>query len=72
MLPLAGTGLEGLLRRQEGLSREVREISWQAQLRLCGRYRHLSAQGKDSRLVSAAVARELLGFIWAIAHLEAA
>ena len=47
-----------LLSRQEGLPREVRDISWQARLRLCGRYRHLRAQGKDSRLVAAAIARE--------------
>lgn len=59
----------GLRRRQEGLPKAIRDLSWQAQLRLCGRYAHLLARGKDRRLVAAAIARELLGFIWAIAHL---
>lgn len=59
-----------LRRRQEGQPKAVRELSWKAQVRLCGRYSQLRTRGKDSRLVSAAVARELLGFIWAIAQLE--
>ena len=59
----------GLRRRQEGLPQALRDLSWKAQVRLCGRYARLRARGKDSRLVSAAIARELLGFIWAVAHL---
>ena len=62
----------GLRRRQEGLPKALRDLSWQAQLRLCARYARLRARGKDSRLVAAAIARELLGFIWAIAHLDKA
>ncbi len=60
-----------LLKRLHGLPKEVRDIAWKAQVRLCARYRRMRAQGKDTRLVTAAIARELLGFIWAIAHLVA-
>ncbi len=58
-----------LLDRSAGLPKEVREIAWKGQVRLCGRYRRLRAQGKDAPLVTAAIAREMLGFIWAIAQL---
>ena len=53
-------------RRAEQTSPAVQAIAWQAQLRLCGRFRHLTAQGKLSTLVVTAVARELSGFMWAI------
>jgi hypothetical protein len=43
------------------------DIAWKAQLRLCGRYRKLVARGKKSQVAITAVARELLGFVWAIA-----
>jgi transposase len=57
--------------RQEGLSEEVKEIAWKAQHRLHGRYRRLAAKGKVKQQVITAVARELLGFIWAIGvHVE--
>jgi len=56
-----------LRKRQEGLSREVKEISWKAQVRLCGRYRKLIARGKNRNRTVAAIARELAGFMWAIA-----
>jgi transposase len=57
----------GALRvRQEGLSEEVKEIAWKAQHRLHQRYRRLAAKGKVKQQVVTAVARELLGFIWAI------
>ena len=56
-----------LRKRQEGLSREVKEISWKAQVRLCGRYRKLIARGKNRNRVVTAIARELAGFMWAIA-----
>jgi transposase len=59
--------VQGLLRRrQEGLSEEVKEIAWKAQHRLHSRYRHLTAHGKLKQLVVTAIARELLGFVWAI------
>jgi transposase len=56
-----------LKKRQEGLSPEVKVIAWKAQHRLHQRYRLLSRRGKEPCKVAAAVARELLGFIWAIA-----
>jgi transposase len=56
-----------LLDRLEGLPAEIRDIAWKAQVRLCARYRRLAAKGKPLPLVVAAIARELLGFAWAIA-----
>jgi len=57
---------KALRKRQEGLSEEVKAIAWNAQHRLHGRYRRLTAKGKIRQQVVTAVARELLGFIWAI------
>lgn len=56
-----------LLKRQKGLSQEIKDIAWKAQWRLHNRYRKLSARGKNKLQIVAAVGRELLGFIWAIA-----
>lgn len=55
-----------LRKRQEGQSNEVKAIAWKAQHRLHARYRRLAARGKSKQQVVTAVARELLGFIWAI------
>jgi len=55
-----------LQRRAERTSLEVQEIAWQAQKRLCGRYRSMDARGKPKPQICTAVARELAGFIWAI------
>lgn len=57
-----------MLRRQEKLSKAVRAIAWKAQLRLTGRFRRLVARGKAKPKVATAVARELSGFLWAIAR----
>ena len=57
-----------LLLRQEGLPKPIRETAWKAQLRLCRRYRRLTHAGKPTTAAAAAVARELAGFIWAIAR----
>jgi len=54
--------------RQEEQPRPIREIAWKAQLRLCARYRKLARSGKPANVVTAAIARELAGFIWAIAR----
>jgi transposase len=54
--------------RQEEQPRAIREIAWKAQLRLCARYRRLARSGKPANVVTAAIARELAGFIWAIAR----
>lgn len=56
------------LYRLEEVSSSVREIAWKAQTRLTARYRMLSARGKKSTVVCTAVARELAGFMWAIAR----
>jgi transposase len=56
------------LSRQEGLPKTVRDIAWKAQLRLTTRFRRLVARGKAKPKVATAVARELTGFIWAIAR----
>lgn len=57
-----------LLIRNDGVDKQVREIAWKAQVRLCGRYRRLVAAGKPSQTVVTAIARELAGFAWAIAR----
>lgn len=44
----------------------VRDLAWKAQERLCRRYRSLQARGKKSTVVTAAIARELAGFVWAL------
>jgi transposase len=54
--------------RQEEQPRPIRAIAWKAQLRLCARYRKLARSGKPANVVTAAIARELAGFIWAIAR----
>ena len=56
----------GLRRRQENISEEAKEIVWKVQHRLHKRYMKLGAAGKNQGKIVTAVARELLGFIWAI------
>lgn len=56
-----------LLKRQEELPQEIRDISWKAQIRLCSRYRRLWAKGKTKQVIVTAIARELCAFMWAIA-----
>jgi transposase len=55
-----------LKRRQSSLPEDVKATAWKAQHRLCTRYRRLAARGKPAQQVATAIARELLGFIWAI------
>lgn len=57
-----------LLKRNEGLPQSIRDIAWKAQVRLCGKYRRLMAKGKSRNMTVTAVARELSGFMWAIAR----
>jgi transposase len=58
-----------VLRRQKSLalSEETRQIAWKAQQRLHKRFVALTARGKHKGQIVTALARELLGFIWAIA-----
>ena len=55
-----------LKQRQRALSAPITEIAWKAQHRLHDRYCKLLARGKTKQHAVVAVARELLGFIWAI------
>jgi len=52
-------------KRHEGLPPEVVARAWAAQLRLCGRFRHLASRKNSKSIVAAAIARELAGFLWA-------
>ena len=40
-------------------------------MRLCARYRRLLAAGKRPQVVVTAIAREMLGFAWAIGRMAA-
>ncbi len=56
-----------LQERQHNQTREVRGIAWKAQGRLHGRYSNLAGKGKKPQVIVTAIARELAGFVWAIA-----
>nr|WP_206078530.1 hypothetical protein [Poseidonocella sp. HB161398] len=58
--------------RVEGLPAAVRDIAWKGQRRMCRRCHRLAAAGKPEVVVTTAIAREMAGFIWAIARTEAA
>jgi transposase len=57
-----------MLYRQEALPIIICDIAWKAPLRLTSRFRRLVARGKAKPKVATAIARELTGFIWAIAR----
>jgi transposase len=57
-----------LLLRQENQPRPIRDIAWKGQVRLCARYRRLTRAAKPANVVTTAIARELTGFVWAIAR----
>ena len=63
MKPLVSQAMQ---KRQEHQSKEVRMIAWKAQQRLHKRFKQLSAK-KKSVIAATAIARELTGFVWAIA-----
>jgi transposase len=56
--------------RRTKVSPEVRAIAEKAERRLCRRFDRMQRKGKSSKQVVTAVARELLGFVWAIAREE--
>lgn len=58
---------KAIRKRQEELPKGVIDISWKAQCRLCTRYQYLMAQGKKANVAKTAIAREIVGFSWAIA-----
>ena len=55
-------------KRQESLSKEVIDIAWKAQLRLCRRFQYLTQRGKPQNVIKVAIAREMIAFIWSIAR----
>jgi len=57
---------EAMQKRQEKQSKEVRLMAWKAQQRLHKRFKRLCVR-KKSVVAATAVARELTGFVWAIA-----
>ncbi len=60
--------LKGALRkRQEGKNPQAQMIAWKAPDRLHREYFRMVSRGKESSMAVTAVARELLGFVWAIA-----
>ena len=59
---------QAMHQRQEKLPTQIRDIAWKAQVRLCARYRRMLARRKKAPVVITAIARELVGFIWAIAQ----
>jgi transposase len=54
--------------RLEKVPKALQDISWQAQVRLCKRYRRLIARGKNATQVVVAIAREMAAFVWASAR----
>ncbi|MNW53105.1 Transposase IS116/IS110/IS902 family protein [compost metagenome] len=57
-----------LAERLEGMSSEVQSISWRAQERLHTKYKKMIHRGKPKTVAIGAVARELVGFLWAAAR----
>jgi transposase len=56
-----------LARRQRGQHPAVIERAWRCQQRLHKRWRRMAARGKPHQKIVVACARELAGFVWAIA-----
>jgi transposase len=56
-------------RRHEGIPKAIIDRSWDAQLRLCRRFRKLVAKGKSAHIAIIAVARELVAFVWDIGRM---
>jgi transposase len=53
--------------RLEQLPNPIQDISGKAPVRRCKRFRRLTARGKHANQVVVAIARELAGFLWALA-----
>jgi transposase len=56
-----------LARRQRGQDASVVERAWRCQQRLHSRWRRMAGRGKPSQKIVVACARELAGFVWALA-----
>lgn len=55
-------------KRQEDVSKEIVDIAWKAQLRLCRRFQKLTHRGKHRSVIVTAVAREIIAYIWSISR----
>lgn len=53
-------------KRNEAVTPEVKKIAWKAQLRLHRKHLKLLGRGKNKQQAMTAVARALVGFMWAI------
>ena len=58
---------EHIQRRIDQLPKQIQDLGWKAQVRLCKRFRRLTARGKHPNVAVTAIARELIAFMWAIA-----
>ena len=58
---------EHIQRRIDGLPKPIQDIGGKAQVRLCTRFRRLTARGNHPHVAVTAIARELIAFLWAIA-----
>lgn len=58
-----------LTRRRKGQSKELLDIARRCDLRLNKKFLRMTSRGKRSTVAAVAVARELMGFIWAIGQL---
>jgi transposase len=52
--------------RIDALPKPIQAIGWKAQVRLCKRFRRLTARGKHPNVAVTTIARELIAFMWAI------
>jgi len=50
------------------VSKAALDIDWKAQVWLCARFRRLTVRGVNRNKIVVAIARELAGFVWAIAQ----
>jgi transposase len=57
-----------IARRQTEVPKVALDIAWKAQVRLCARFRRLAARRISRNKIVVAIARELAGFVWAIAQ----
>jgi len=60
---------KALSKRQEGLSREIRAISWHAQNRLNKRWFKLAMRGVHFNKIRVDIARELSSYLWDLGHI---
>jgi transposase len=60
--PAVGTAIKN---RQQRCSHETINRAWAAQLHLCAKFRRLAERKSSRNVVVTAIARELVGFLWA-------